>query len=72
MPMPEQLKALYERLNKMKNKTPAQNAFLQAIKAVNTASDKLRKPDRYKRIPHLLAQDRDKLMDLHKAVGKAA
>lgn len=72
MPMPEKLKELYDRLNKMKHKTPAQNAFLQAIKAVNTASDKLRKPDRYKRIPHLLAQDRDKLMDLHKAVGKAA
>ena len=72
MPMPEKLKELYDRLNKMKHKTPAQNTFLRAIKDVNTASDKLRKPDRYKRIPHLLAQDRDKLMDLHKAVGKAA
>ena len=37
MPMPEKLKELYDRLNKMKHKTPAQNAFLQAIKDVNTA-----------------------------------
>ncbi|MBR6378069.1 MAG: hypothetical protein IKS05_09965 [Oscillospiraceae bacterium] len=70
--MPEKLKELYESLNKMRNKTPAQTAFLEAIKAVNTASDKLRKPDRFKRIPYVLAQDRDKLMELHQAVGKAA
>ena len=56
----------------MRNKTPAQIAFLEAVKAVNTASAKLRKPDRFKRIPYVLAQDRDKLMELHRAVGKAA
>lgn len=72
MPTPETMKEYFDRLNKMRNKTPAQIAFLEAVKAVNTASAKLRKPDRFKRIPYVLAQDRDKLMELHKAVGKAA
>ncbi|MBR6120210.1 MAG: hypothetical protein IKQ04_07825 [Oscillospiraceae bacterium] len=72
MPTPETMKEYFDRLNKMRNKTPAQIAFLEAVKAVNTASAKLRKPDRFKRIPYVLAQDRDKLMELHRAVGKAA
>ena len=72
MPMPEKLKALYDRLSKVKTKSPALNAMLQAIQNVNTAADKLRKPDRFKRIPYLHAEDRDKLMKLHQAVGSAA
>ncbi len=72
MPMPEKLKEYYDQLNKVKTKSPALTAMLQAIKNVNTAADKLRKPDRYKRIPYVVAEDRDKLMALHKAVGSAA
>ena len=48
MPTPETMKEYFDRLNKMRNKTPAQIAFLEAVKAVNTASAKLRKPDRFK------------------------
>ena len=70
--MPDTLKEYYAKLNKIKTKTPAQNALLRAIKAVNEAGDKLRKPDRYKRVPYLHAEDRDKLMELHKKVAVAA
>ena len=70
--MADTLKEYYAQLNKIKTKTPAQNALLRAIKAVNVAGDKLRKPDRYKRIPYVHAEDRDKLMKLHEQVAVAA
>ena len=70
--MANTLKEYYDKLNKIKTKTPAQNALLRAIKAVNDAGDKLRKPDRYKRIPYVHAEDRDKLMKLHQQVAVAA
>ena len=70
--MPNTLKEYYDKLNKIKTKTPAQNALLRAIKAVNVAGDKLRKPDRYKRVPYVHVEDRDKLMKLHQQVAVAA
>ena len=69
--MPDTMKEYYAKLNQIKTKTPAQNALLRAIKAVNDAGDKLRKPDRYKRIPYLHADDRDKLMEAAARYGKS-
>ena len=68
----ENLQQLYQELDKTKNKTAFLEGLLASIKKVNDYTEEMRKPDRYQRIPYVSAEQKKRLMELHKEVAAAA
>ena len=62
------LESLYESL-KTQMKNAEHPALLNALNEINQYTAKLRKPDKYKRIPYVTQADKEKLMELHERVA---
>ena len=65
---PNSLEGLYASL-KAQFRNNEQTALLTALNNVNQYIAGLRKPDKYKRIPYVTAEDRQRLMQLHEQVA---
>ena len=68
----ETLEELYKELNEAKNKTFRQTELLTAIQNINEYTLELRRPDRFGRIPYVTAEQKQRLMELHKRVAEDA